>query len=166
MDIRPTSNRLYGFMILFDMHTTFYPRALKGISDDDAHQRLDTVANHMAWIAGSILHERYELAAMLGLKEQHEGYALFEDHKGIQGDLRYPAVATYIKDWDHISPLLRDALLKATDEQLDARFEMMPGYETSVFEYISFQIYREATCIGQLALWRRLLGYEALRYDE
>jgi hypothetical protein len=34
----------------------------------------------------------------------------------------------------------------------------------SFYELVSFMIYREANCIGQVALWRRLLGYAALNY--
>ena len=30
------------------------------------------------------------------------------------------------------------------------------------FDFITFMCYREANCIGQIALWRRLLGYEAM----
>ena len=41
----------------------------------------------------------------------------------------------------------------------------MGGMKMTYYELISFTIYREASIIGQLALWRRLLGYPALKYD-
>ena len=41
----------------------------------------------------------------------------------------------------------------------------MGGMKMTYHELISFTIYREANMIGQLALWRRLLGYPALKYD-
>jgi hypothetical protein len=41
---------------------------------------------------------------------------------------------------------------------------MMPGESMTHFDLIAFIIYREANCIGQIALWRRLLGYEAMKY--
>jgi hypothetical protein len=34
----------------------------------------------------------------------------------------------------------------------------------SLYELITFSIYREANIIGQIALWRRLLGYPGMRY--
>ena len=49
-------------------------------------------------------------------------------------------------------------------DKLDESFEMMPGMKMTYYELITFIIYREANIIGQLALWRRLLGYEAMKY--
>jgi hypothetical protein len=39
-----------------------------------------------------------------------------------------------------------------------------PGMKFSVYEMASFQTYREANCIGQIALWRRLLNYDPINY--
>jgi hypothetical protein len=47
---------------------------------------------------------------------------------------------------------------------MDSMFDM-GGMKMTYYELISFTIYREASIIGQLALWRRLLGYPALKYD-
>jgi hypothetical protein len=92
------------------------------------------------------------------------GAELFADYKGIQPGVKYPTVAEYLSDWEKITPEAREALVKIDDEKLDSQFpvEMM---KMSYYEMISFTIYREANMIGQLALWRRLLGYPALKYD-
>ncbi len=165
MEIKPKSNKVYSLLVLYDMHTLFFERAVEGISDEDAHKRLDTKANHIAWIAGSLVQQRFELAKMHGVDEKQSADELFKDNKGIQDNVKYPSLASYQKDWNKISPVLREALLNATDEKLDEKFEMMPRMEFQIFEMLTFCIYREANCIGQIALWRRLLGYDALRYD-
>jgi hypothetical protein len=165
MEIKPKSNKVYSLLVLYDMHTLFFERAIEGISDEDAHKRLDTKANHIAWIAGSLVQQRFELAKMHGVDEKQSADELFKDNKGIQDNVKYPSLASYQKDWNKISPVLREALLNATDEKLEEKFEMMPGMEFQIFEMLTFCIYREANCIGQIALWRRLLGYDALRYD-
>jgi hypothetical protein len=41
----------------------------------------------------------------------------------------------------------------------------MGGMKMSWYDMITFTMYREASMIGQLALWRRLLGHPALKYD-
>jgi len=41
----------------------------------------------------------------------------------------------------------------------------MPGETMNFYDLISFLTYREANCIGQIALWRRILGYEAMKYQ-
>jgi len=44
-------------------------------------------------------------------------------------------------------------------------FADMGFMKMSYYDMISFTIYREASIIGQIALWRRLLDYPALKYD-
>lgn len=164
METKTASSRMEGLLTLFDMQTTFFARAIEGISEEDMHSRLNTKANHMAWLTGSLVAQRYYI-----IKESHPelkqtGADLFEDNKGIQDGARYPSNAEYLKDWEKVSPIAREVLVTATDEKLDSVIDM--GFmKMSYYELISFTIYREASIIGQLALWRRLLDYPALRYD-
>ncbi|WP_285057192.1 DinB family protein [Pedobacter ginsengisoli] len=164
METKTASSRMEGLLTLFDMQTTFFARAIEGISEEDMHSRLNTKANHMAWLTGSLVAQRYYI-----IKESHPelkqtGADLFEDNKGIQDGARYPSNAEYLKDWEKVSPIAREVLVSATDEKLDSVIDM--GFmKMSYYELISFTIYREASIIGQLALWRRLLDYPALRYD-
>ncbi len=150
---------------LYDMQTTFFISALEGISDSDAHSRLDTKANHIAWLAGSLVQQRYELAADLdkGKTYQPKSNDLFRDNQGIKEGLTYPSLDQFRQDWKEISPILRELLINANDEQLSKNIDM-PGMEFPLFDMITFVSYREANCIGQIALWRRLLGYEAMKY--
>jgi hypothetical protein len=164
METKTVSNRMYSLVALYDLHTGLFPKAIDGISDEDAHKRLNTKANHVAWLTGSLVQERFEMANQLGIKEKQAADHLFENHKGIQDGVTYPSLASFKKDWEHISPLLRGALANLTDERLDKPFEMMPGQSMLFYELVSFMTYREANCIGQIALWRRLLGYDALKY--
>ena len=146
------------------MHTAYFTNVLDGISDKDAHSRLNTKANHIAWLTGSLVHERYELANALGIGLKQTSNELFKDHKGIQDNVKYPSLSEFKEDWETIAPVLRNALVKLSDEQLDKPFEM-PGEVMTYFDLIAFIIYRESNCIGQIALWRRLLGYEAMKYQ-
>lgn len=164
MQTQPVSNRLYSFLVLYDMHTTFFHKVLDGLRDEDRHNRLNTKANHIAWLAGSLVEQRFEMANMLGVPGKQQAHELFKENKGILDGVEYPSLEQYKKDWDAITPELRKAFEAVSDEKLDKKFEMMPGYKISYYELISFVIYREANCIGQLALWRRLLGYEAMKY--
>lgn len=165
METKPVSDRMYGFLVLYDMHTKFYHSVLEGIKDEDATKRLDTKANHIAWLAGSLLQERFELANLLGLELKAGADELFKHHQGIKDDAKYPTISTYEDQWNTISPILREKLLNVTDEQLDEVINF-PVEQMSfpLFEMISFNTYREANCIGQIALWRRLLGYDGMKY--
>ncbi|HKZ37278.1 MAG TPA: hypothetical protein VJ184_06500 [Chryseolinea sp.] len=171
METKQIADSRVGLLItLYDMHTTFYSNVIDGISDKDAHNRLNTKANHVAWIAGSIVHERFELAYAIGvnkkdISENRASSGLFKDHQGIQDNVSYPSLADYRKDWGLITPVLRDQLLSLSDDQLNGPdpFEM-PG-ENTLFDAITFLIDRESYCIGQIGLYRRLLGYEAMKYQ-
>lgn len=164
METTTVSNRMLSLLTLYDMHSSFFIRALDSVSDEQAHNRLGTKANHIAWLTGSLVQQRYELAGMLGIEQQQSANELFANNKGIQDGITYPTLGSFKKDWETFSPVLRTALINVTDEKLDSTIDM-GGMKMSFYELVSFIIYREANCIGQIALWRRLLGYEALKYD-
>lgn len=164
METTTDSNRMYSLVVLYDMHTKYFSNVIEGISDEDAHHRMDTKANHVAWLTGSLVQQRYELANLLGNDMKQAADELFKDFKGIQDQVNYPPLSTFKKDWDDITPILRKALVEVSDEQLDRPFDM-EGMTMPYFNLIAFMIYREANCIGQIALWRRLLGYPAMKYD-
>lgn len=168
METKTVSSRMFSLVVLYDMHTKFFLSALDGIKDQDAQDRLHTKANHIAWLTGSFIQERFEGVRKFGKANQHDmkqqADELFKDHKGIQDNVNYPPLADFKKDLEKISPLLREALINISDEKLDEKFEMMPGMMMTHYELITFMSYREASIIGQIALWRRLLGYEAMKY--
>lgn len=164
MSTKTASSRTEGFLTLFDLHTTFFLRALDGISEEDRHNRLNTQANHIAWLAGSVVQQRFQMVEETHPGQKSTGDELFGIQQGIREDVTYPTIAEYRKDWERISPLAREALIMADDQKLASEIDM--GFmKMTLYELISFTIYREANLIGQLALWRRLLGYPALKYD-
>jgi hypothetical protein len=162
-EIQTKSSRIQPLLFLYDMHTNLFPNALDGISDKDAHNRLDTKANHVAWLAGSLVQQRAENAAMLGAQIKQAADDLFKDFKGIQDNTTYPPLSSFIADCKKVSPVFRDALLNVSDEKLDSIFEM-PDMSFPYFEMIAFGIHREAYLIGQIGLWRRLMGYEPMKF--
>ena len=164
MQTQTSSTRMLAIIVLYDMQTTYFTSVLAGITDEDAHNRLNTKANHVAWLTGSLVEQRYELANYLNVAGNQAAEELFKNNQGIKDDVKYPSLNSFKDDWEKISPQLREALVKVSDEKLDEQFEMMPDMKMSYYELISFISYREANCIGQIALWRRLLGYEAMKY--
>ena len=158
------SNRMQSLLVLYDMQTIFFTNVIDGILDKDAHDRLNTKANHVAWLTGTLVQQRYFIAKEFGSELKPSGDELFKNNQGIKEDAIYPALDQYKKDWDLISPVARNAFAGFTDEKLDSEIEM-GGMKMSFFDMVAFTIYREANCIGQIALWRRLLGYEAMKYE-
>lgn len=165
METTTTCRSIDVIIVLYDLHTKLFPNVIEGISEKDAHNRLNTKANHVAWLAGSLVHERYELANAAGVDLEQKSNELFEGHKGIQDVVIYPLLAEFKQDWDRITPVLRQALLQLEQEELNSAGPYgVPGDELTFLDAITFLIHREAYCIGQIGLYRRLLGYEAMKY--
>ncbi len=159
------STRIESLLYLYDTHTTFFRNVLEGISDEDAHRRMESKANHIAWLAGSLVQQRYELANLLtGESHKQKADDLFKDYQGIKDGTQYPTLLSYREDWDEVTPILREALVNTTDETLDKIFEM-EDMKMPYFELVAFSIHREAYFIGQIGLWRRILGYEPMKYQ-
>jgi hypothetical protein len=152
-----------SFMDLYDLHSQLFLNVIKDISDKDANNRLNTKANHPSWLAGSLVQERFELANTLGADVQSTYDDLFNRHKGIQDGVVYPVLNDYKSDWERITPILKEALHNVSEEKLEQSFEM-ENMKFSVFDLITMLIHREPYCIGQIALYRRLLGYDAMKY--
>ncbi|MDP9230732.1 MAG: DinB family protein [Bacteroidota bacterium] len=150
---------------LYDWHTKLFINVINGISDKDAQNRLNTKANHIAWIAGSLVHGRYELGKFFGIGIKQTSHDLFKDYKGIQENVAYPPLDEFRKDWENINQVLKDSLVNASGEQLNGPDPFkMPGGPFTFFDTIVACIDRESYCIGQIGLWRRLLGYEPMKY--
>lgn len=165
--IKTKDSRMESLVALYDMHTEYFKRAIVGITADDAHNRLNTEANHVAWLAGSLVQQRFEFAKMFGSGLTSSADDLFKDYQGIKDGVKYPSLEDFQKDWEKITPVLRDIMVGVSAEKLDSILEFpdMPEMNMPHVDFFNFMIYREANCIGQIALWRRLLGYPALKYD-
>ena len=164
-------SRMFSLVRLYDLHSQYFYNVLDGISDQDAHNRLQTKANHIAWIAGSLVYESYLLAHLLNKDTQLElvnkgAFEIFKDHKGIQDNVYYPSLKDYHKEWDNIRPVLRHELANLDKQKLASPdpYEM-PGQSSTLYDSVCFLIDRESYCIGQIALYRRLLDYPAMKYS-
>src|SRR6185295_14880538 len=102
-------SRMYSLGVLYDMHIDYFSKVIDGISDKDAHNRLNSKANHVAWLAGSLVQEQFETASQLGIDRKPAADELFKNHQGIKDDVTYPSLTEFKKDWITISPLLRTA---------------------------------------------------------
>ncbi|MEJ5963018.1 DinB family protein [Pedobacter immunditicola] len=157
---------IHTLLNMYDWHTKLFKNVLESITEEDAQNRLNTRANHMAWIAGSLVYGRYSLAQFFHINPEQQSLDLFKDFKGIQDNTTYPTLAEFKTDWDNISPALRNAILTAGPEQLNGPDPFkMPGENLTFLDTITACLDRESYCIGQLGLWRRLLNYEAMKYE-
>ena len=88
METKPKSLKMAPFIFLYDLHTQLYPNVITGITPEDAHKRLDSKANHAAWIAGSLLQQRVEMINNLGGKASQAEEEHFNNNQGIKDDVK------------------------------------------------------------------------------
>lgn len=165
MEASTKKSALQFIISIFDFHTSQYHNALENIPDEQTHNRLNSKANHIAYISGRMVFERQALAKGINLNPGLSTTGEFQDFKGIQDDVTYPSLKEYRKDWDTISAALKKGLEKLTEEQLNGPDPFnMPGGNYTLFDSIIFSVDHESYFLGQLGLYRRLLGIEAMKF--
>ena len=164
--VTPQKIKLQVVQSLYDWHTKLFHNALVDITDTDAVNRLNTKANHIAWLTGSLVYGRYSLANILGIDQKQQSYQLFENFKGIIDDAAYPPLEEFKNDWNKISPLLKDKIDNLSEDELNGPDPFkMPGGDFTLFDTLLFCTDRESYCLGQIGIFRRLLNYPALKFD-
>lgn len=100
MQTKTSSTRMQAIIDLYDMQTTYFKSVLEDIKDEDAHNRLNTKANHVAWLTGSLIEQRYELANYLNVAGNQAAQELFKNNQGIKDDVNYPSLISFKEDWE------------------------------------------------------------------
>lgn len=162
------SNLVRVLIPSYRMHSQLFANVIEGISLEDAKQRINGRTNHVLWMVGNLVNCRYWLANALGLSEKDPNDALFADAKALDESFDYPQLENLKTEWHKISPLVFNKLCNLTDEELLRPYSI--GMETSFIEEnylnaIGMCIDREEYLLGQLGLMRKILGYDAMKYQ-
>jgi hypothetical protein len=164
----PKSKKTEVIIPAYRMHTQSFVNVLEGISEEDALKRIENKTNHIVWMAGNFVNMRYALGWVLGLQEQDPYNDLFFQGKALDESTWYPTLAELKKSFHEISPKVYQKLWEATDEELDAIFEIgmdVPFVEETKLNFAGMCIGREDYLCGQIGLMRRILDYPGMKYD-
>lgn len=152
----------------FRMHTQLFDLVIDNISATDALKRIEDKTNHVIWMTGNLVNNRYWLARILGIEDKDPYEELFKDAKALDPKANYPELSTLRAQWHQVSPQLYVALMNATDEQLSQPYALGMGIdfvEENKLNMVAMCMDRESYLLGQLGLMRRALGYEGVKYD-
>ncbi|TDX87271.1 DinB family protein [Epilithonimonas xixisoli] len=165
---QPNSKKLDIIIPAFRAHSQTFMMVLDGISEEDAKKRIDGKTNHIIWMVGNFLDMRYALGNVLGLDAKNPHSDLFFQGKALDESFSYPSLEELKANFHQISPLVYQKLLDATDEDLDQDFPMGMGvdfFKENTLNFVGMCISREDYISGQIALMRKILGYNAMKYD-
>lgn len=165
---KPAAKTLAIVIPAYRMHSQMFNNMLDGVHEADAQTRIEGKTNHFAWMVGNLVNCRYWLADTLGMPEKDPNEDLFGNGKALDTGAKYPSLDELKKEWHKISPLLYQKLLSAEDAELGQAYEFgmnVPYVEENKLNMVGMSIDRESYLFGQLGLMRKLLGYEAVKYN-
>lgn len=165
---KPVAETLAIVIPAYRMHSQMFNNMLDGIQEADAQIRIENKTNHFAWMAGNLVNCRYWLAGILGIPEKDPNEDLFKEAKALDTNAKYPSLDELKKQWHKISPLLYQKLLSVEDAGLEQAYEFgmhVPYMEENRLNMVGMCLDRESYLFGQLGLMRKMLGYEAVKYD-
>lgn len=152
----------------YRMHSQMFNNMLDGIRETDAQTRIEGRTNHFTWMVGNLVNCRYWLAEIFGMPEKDPNNDLFRDGKALDANAKYPSLDELKKEWHRISPVLYQKLLSVDDVELEQAYELgmnVPYVEENKLNMIGMCLDRESYLFGQLGLMRKVLGYDAVKYD-
>jgi hypothetical protein len=158
------SNSIKHLINQFDLQTRLFNNVTKDIKDSDSTKRMNGNTNHIAWLTGHLVSSRYNLGAALGITDKEPYPALFENRKGMDKNAKYPSMQDLTKDWDPITKKISAKLNSLTEDVLNTKMPSPVPTGETLGDLIAFLMHHEAYTIGQLGIYRRFHGQEAMSY--
>jgi hypothetical protein len=149
----------------FNLQTRLFNNVTVSIKNGDAGKPMNENTNHIAWLTGHIVSTRFMLAGALGLKENEPFPELFQNGKGIDRAAKYPPMVELTKSWNSLSEKITAALKSLNEETLNTKMPRPVPTGDTMGDFISFLMHHEAYTLGQLGIYRRFYGVEAMKYD-
>jgi len=145
------------FSNMFQFQGGIFHNALENLTEEDALKKPYEHSNHINWLLGHILHCRFMLGNMLGMKADNPFGEIY--WTAIE-DKAYPSVEEIVKEFPKISEKVIAKIASMTNDELDAR----PAPDKpSMTEMVSFFVYHEAYHIGQIGYARKAIGLKAMK---
>jgi uncharacterized damage-inducible protein DinB len=147
------------------LHTRLFHNCLEGIDDEQARRRLNERTNSMAFIALHMVDARHLAARTMGAEARNPFASLLQDARGIDNVVSIPPLTEIRDAWDQVSAALEARLQALTSEELASPPpQPFPGDDPTLAGAIAFLATHDAYHVGQLALLRKFLGFDPMRY--
>lgn len=150
---------------ILDLNTRLFRNCLKGADDRAIRARVTGSTNSLHFLGCHLVETRYYMSTMIGFEEATPFPELADVRTIDEMPEPGPSLDAILNAWDHISPLLGNRL-RSLDENVLERDSPVsfPSRSETVFGALSFLAQHESYHIGQMALLRKALGFEAMSY--
>jgi uncharacterized damage-inducible protein DinB len=150
-----------------ELNTRLLLNALEGIDEQAARKRPNERTNHVLFLACHLVDARHYLARSIGLASESPFKAMIDDARGIDDVKEYPALQEVREAWKEVGERLARhiAELEPVDLEKPAPHAFPIEGGESVLGCLAFLVQHESYHLGQVALLRRYLGFEAMSYE-
>ena|SRR6478672_1312891 len=163
----PQSKKLDIIIPGYRWHTQMFDNMSKDISDQDALKQAEGKTNHLAWMFGNMVNNRYWLANLFGVTDKDPHDELFKEGKALDANASYPGMDELKKNWHSISKKLYDKLLAVSDEELAEKVELgmnVDFLEENKLNMVGMAMDRTSYLLGQIGLMRRAIANLGTNY--
>lgn len=149
-----------------DLNTRLLLNALEGVDDEKARTRPNGTTNHVAFLACHLVDARHYLARALGLPSESPFKEILDGAKGIDDVKEFPSLDAVRAAWRDVSEKLSRHLegLSASDLEKPPPFAFPIEDGGTALGCLAFLVQHDSYHLGQVALLRRYLGLEAMKY--
>jgi len=150
---------------LFYINSKLFINSMDGVNQELFLKRPSENGNNIAFIASHLVDARFFIASVAGLKITNPYQEVFDKIKSPDQYNEFPQVESLISLWKEISVPVENQfnMLKYEDLKRESPVQL-PLSEKTVLGAITFLLQHEAYHIGQIALLRKFLGLQPMRY--
>lgn len=151
---------------ILKLNTKLCKNCFEGIDEEAALKRINSSSNSMNFILLHMLDARYYIAKFAGVHCTSPYKEKLKDIKNIN-DYKDPIkTGELLEYWNEISGLLHDALINCDEEELSKESRLkFPVDDKTKLGGITFFVQHDSYHLGQLALLRKELGFNAMSYE-
>lgn len=151
---------------ILDLNTRLFLNCLAGTDDDSIRQRITGNTNSLHFLGCHLADARYFIAPMIGLETATPfpelASVLTIDEMPQPG----PSLTDILDAWNEISDVLLNRIRALGRSELMKRPTIsFPGTSPTVLGGLTFLMQHESYHIGQMALLRKALGFDAMSYQ-
>jgi uncharacterized damage-inducible protein DinB len=148
------------------LHDALVRNCVEGVSEEDANEQSAPGTNTMAFLFAHLVNARYYMLGLLGRPAADPLQELLGDVNSVEDATDMPSLDELLRMWAEVGPLLAAALDSASEELLAKESGTpFPVADRTLLGAVAFLIHHESYHLGQMAILRRLLGYEAMSYS-
>ncbi len=156
---------LHALREIYALNTRLLLNCLDGVTDEQAQQRVTDSTNSLAFLACHLTDARCFLGEYLGSHIGNPHSALLTVARGIEDIPEFPPMSVIRKEWSSVARELAGILEGLSESTVAvASSQRFPVDDSTVLGGVTFLAQHESYHIGQMALLRKALGLEAMKY--